>query len=243
MARGQTTAGTTIALHRTIDLPMVGGWTMMAWCRVATATSGFASMFDLHRTGSSSSLGVYIDSTGGLGGCGIFLTSGDVWEHIPRISTWDDLTNYHHYAVTFKSPNNAGGPFLKFYFDGVEPSTSINSTVAVDAQYDDVAAYGCVSGGIASAPCFNQHFRLWSRPLAPNEILKEKRSRFPVTRQGLLSDLPLIYDNSDTCGSIWTESGGSLTTEVGPILGGWPDPQLVLAARSLAPRKWIFGAH
>lgn len=230
MARGTTTTGGTAKIARTLDLPFTGGWTMMAWSRVTGSMPGgtLNALFDLHRVGTFSSLGVSIDTTGGLGsGCGIFVSSGDTWEYIAHIgSTWTDFTNYHHFAVTFRSPNSAAGPFLKFYFDGAVASQTINSNVAQDAQYDEVAAFGTVSS-TTSAAAFNQHFRLWDRPLSLDEIRREMRSRFAIARSGLRADLPLLFDNSDLVArSVWTESG-TITTEVGPILGGYA-PRAIL---------------
>lgn len=249
MARGNTTDATTMKIARTVSgMPFPGGWTMMAWSRVhGSMTNSLNGLFDLHRVGTSSAIGVYVDTSGGLGaGCGIFTVSGDYWENISSIgNAWTDFTNYHHFAVTMSSPNSSGGAFLKFFLDG-EMSKTINSLVGITQDYDEIAAYGCVTGGIPSARCYNQHFRFWNRPLSPNEIRDEKRSRFPVSRLGLFADLPLHYDNFDTVArAAWTEggTGGSIVTEVGPILGGLPNPQLILASRSLAPRKWIFGAH
>jgi hypothetical protein len=86
--------------------------------------------------------------------------------------------------------------------------------------WDEVSAMGTAQAEFPSAACFNQNFRLWGRCLTAGETQREMRSRFAVARQGLMSDLPLLFDSQDLVAATpWTESG-AFTTEVGPMLGG-----------------------
>ena len=135
---------------------------------------------------------------------------------------------YHHLAFTVSGGANATGVnFMTGYFDGGQGARQRSDFYNFDTQIIPTLFY--VGTNDYAVAAYHQNIRAWNRVLTPGEIRREMWSRFPVNRQALLIDLPLMV-NGDILDRAqqnkWTLTGAAFDFEVGPILGGPPNPLL-----------------
>jgi len=239
MARGYTTTNNGGGIKISATMPQLwGGWTQMAWVRVIDGSSGTGSSdaFGLRDTGAGAEYMLRFYTSGTQ----IELTYGGATT-IDLFHTGMDQSIYHHYAATVSSPNSAAGPVVHGYVDGRLAGKTVFAGVTGSTITALVAAGAGSNFAIAG---FVAYSRLWNRVLRQDEIMREKRSRFAVSRHRLIYDLPLHYDQTDTAGlGLWVNDG--MVTGQGPRLGGFPkvahskiSASLVTAASYAGPQPW-----
>jgi hypothetical protein len=226
MARGFATADNGGGVNLVGDFNYLwGGYTQMAWVRVSTdVTTTAPNAVGMHtdagaddglifdKNPPSTSRVAAIEIHGSLGGNAVDLTYSGL-----------NVFIYHHYAWTVLTASSGAGGWIRAYMDGRFVGARPFDSAFGGGNITKIMAVGAHSNFAAAA--FVQHQRVWARVLTLGEIQQEMKSRFAVSRHRIVCDLPLIYDERDLVGQgLWNDSGSavSVTTEVGPILGGGP---------------------
>lgn len=174
--------GTGQGLSRTTNLPNHNSaYTMMAWVNmtsVSGASGTYRALFDID---AGANLGDVLYMTGDGSIASLWVNNGTNFNGSTNIST----ANWYH--VTMVRETNAR---LLMYIDGKLDATNTTSVSgrAATTQFGIAQALSTSSGEDLQSAQF-EDFRVWNRALTQQEIVREMRSVYPVSRGGLVAQV------------------------------------------------------
>lgn len=200
-------------LSRTASLPTITSFTAMAWIKLTTDTTQGVVFISLGK-GDAAALDYILGTTysGGTHTFNLFEGNTDVGGSSVAFGTWI------HFAMTVAG--TGAGQYLGYRNGALEIThagnsgiTSTTLTLATHTVYTDLTNNGCIAG-----------VKLYSAVLTAAEIQTEMQFYAPQRLANINSWYPLLLhtDVADRSGGTSLTTGGTLTTEDGPLIGWGP---------------------